>query len=650
MSHTVWEDDGHLGINGGRCSEQPRHGYWYPLAYSREVRAVDLWSFFGGGGQKWLRATVLVWMLFAPTGCDNNRIAAPPGADAQVAQTDTSAREGQGVTASFAHINRVDVVLSATGKYSPGSPVTLSSHVTGIRGSTSSRLRIRADQSPSGRVAAYIEEVQIRSISPGAEVDQNQVVTFAEPGYYHVMASVNSLDGSEVRDDRQLGAPGSEVVTGNLWILIDDLGGRVDTEYDQAIVKDTTRYLTNGSIGAFRSRTVQTAASPARDGSRSAIAVSPVAAVNPTSSAMTFSGRITYLRSDGFGNSAIEGVPSVRVTGYCSTVAGVPLSGFDVGADAQGAFAVSCSDDAFSINVTATLSSSTLQVNNYNNAFSGAVGWISVWDFGAQVPLAVNNNAAAQVFINHQRYNVVAAGMFNRARGPVTYRVSDGPALATNYDSPGDYVRIGPNMAWGRNGIVNVVHEYGHAFHFVAIDPWVALSFGCGSPTHYPEVPYNTSCAYVEGFADFFAARIINSADGSASNGDGLSQFLLEMNPYRSNGNGLIIEATFAALLLDLVDSSADDDGIAGDDDILSISLYDLSQIMRQCRMSSPSTALLTHSDQFVYCAAGSVAERAFAPSLASWGVYGGLTYDAPTARPPQSVFRALWRYNFYNL
>ena len=68
--------------------------------------------------------------------------------------------------------------------------------------------------------------------------------------------------------------------------------------------------------------------------------------------------------------------------------------------------------------------------------------------------------------------------------------------------------------------------------------------------------------------------------------------------------------------------------------------------------MSNPSTALLTHSDQFVYCAAGAVTERTFAPSafLAPWGVYSGMTDDAPTALPVQSAFRAAWRFNFYNL
>lgn len=256
------------------------------------------------------------------------------------------------------------------------------------------------------------------------------------------------------------------------------------------------------------------------------------------------------------------------------------------------------------------------------------------------------------MFLNHQRYNSIAAALFGRTRGQISYRVSNGPAFPTNYTTGQDVIRIGPNSAWGRNGVVIVVHEYGHAFHYVAIDPWVANSFSCQSPYHVPNLPYTTSCAYVEGFADFFAARVINEVDGVQSFGDGLNQSILEQNDARSAGNGLLIEATMAALFLDLVDDASAIDGLLADDDTLHMSLYDLTQIMRTCRMTTPSTALLTHSDQFVYCAAGSVSERNFAPSFSInfWGVYSGHSYDTYTILPTQSAFRALWRKNLYDL
>ncbi|MCC6242684.1 MAG: hypothetical protein IT353_07565 [Gemmatimonadaceae bacterium] len=492
------------------------------------------------------------------------------------------------------------------------------------------------------------EAITVQPIGPGTVIEQRHVVTFEEPGYYHVMATVSSAVDSDVRDDRRRGTLTSEVATSNRWVLIDEKGGRVDDQYDQSIVRDTTRYLTNGSIGAFRSRRFDSSSSTTA-GTKAAT----WASLASSSVSQIFSGRITYTRSDGFGNSTVEGVSGARVTGYCSTVGGQSLGGFDLIADQQGAFAVSCASDAWSISVTASLSSASAVVNDHNNTFAGATGWITLLDFGLQVPLAVINNDAAQVFLNHQRYNTVAASLFGRSRGALTYRVSNSTATATNYAAGSDFVRIGPNVAWGRNGIFAVTHEYGHAFHYGAVDPWVLTSYYCSpNGVHNPDQPYTTACAYIEGFADFFAARVVNSVDGSLANADFLNQMFLETNQSRAIGNGLIIESTVASLLLDMVDNANDDDGISGDDDALSISPFDLTQIMRMCRMSSPNAALLTHSDQFVYCAAGSKNERSFAPTstLSFWGVYGGLSYDAATPLPSQSVFRALWRYNFYNL
>lgn len=618
-------------------------GFWQ---WSVAIARHGAW----GGAKRTVAALLLSGTLSIGSGCDDQSIVIPPTDEQRLVRDDTSLREVSDETAEFLEDRRAEVELLVQGGLTPGAPISLVSRVTGRRATTALRLRIRASLSTTGRLVVGDEAIVERPIGPGDVIEQRKLVTFPEPGYYHVMATVNSAVDSDARDDRRRGMLASEVVTSNRWILIDDEGGRVDDQYDQSIVRDTTRYLTNGSIGAFRSRKFNAPLSTAAE--TMAAARAPMAS-SSSSVSQTFSGRITFVRSDGFGNSAVEGVSGARVSGYCSTVHGVSLGGFDLIADQQGAFAVSCPSDAWSINVTAALSSSSAVVNNHNNTFAGATGWISLLDFGLQVPLAVNNNDAAQVFLNHQRYNSVAASLFGRSRGALTYRVSNSTDTGTNYAAGSDFVRIAPNAAWGRNGIFVVAHEYGHAFHYAAVDPWVLTSYYC-SPNgqHLADQPYTTGCAYVEGFADFFAARVVNSVDGSLANADFLSQMFLETNQNRTIGNGLIIESTFASLLLDMVDSPNDDDGISGDDDALSISAYDLTQIMRMCRMSNPNAALLTHSDQFVYCAAGSKNERSFAPTstLSFWGVYGGLSYDAGTSLPLQSVFRALWRYNLYNL
>lgn len=71
-------------------------------------------------------------------------------------------------------------------------------------------------------------------------------------------------------------------------------------------------------------------------------------------------------------------------------------------------------------------------------------------------------------------------------------------------------------------------------------------------------------------------------------------------------------------------------------------------RLLSDNRQSNPSTYLLSHSDQFVYCAANSVAERSYVPSsfLGPWGVYSGLSYDGAVTLPNASAFRASWLYN----
>ena len=594
------------------------------------------------------RAAVASVCILVVTACDAGR-KSPMEPDQRLVRIDSSTTAQTSATGHFPTLERVDLSLTAKGSFRPGTPIALITNLVGKRDSRGSVLRVRIDSVDNSRRVTTAARDGAVSVSVASRAQHQHLVQFSEPGYYHVVATVSSADSADIKADRLLGTPASEVVERNLWLLVSPQGGRVDQEYDASVLQDTSRYLTNGTTGAFRSKADAIRAWKG-DAEKRAVTRNSSSMLNSMS--VTFNGRVTYNASDPSGAVSGLGVPGARITGYCSTVGGTYLSYFDFAADANGAFSVVCSDDAFSINVTAYLSNASAQVNGYNNSWSGTTGWITVMDFGQQVDLAVANNNAARVFINHQRYSQTASTLFGRSRGQIVYRVSNSTAQATNYNPSSDYIQIGPNTTWGRNGIFVAVHEFGHAFHYTAIDPWVGSSYSCSSNgEHDVWTAYTTSCAYVEGFADFFAARVINSVDGTGSNGDFTSQNYLEGNPGRTVGNGLLIEGTFAALLIDLVDSSSDADGISGDDDALTISHYDLTQIMRQCRMSSPNTALLTNTDQFVYCTAGSVSERSYAPStyLSTWAVYSGLSYDATTTLPSQSTFRSLWLYNFYN-
>ena len=234
-----------------------------------------------------------------------------------------------GTTASFENRDRVAVRLQATGAFTPGTAITLTSEVHGLRGTASSKLAIYAQHAASVAGRASRETTQEISVAAGSDKSHSTVVTFAEPGYYPVSASVSTIAPQELDQDRALGVPVSSVITSNRWILIDEKGGRIDEEYDHSILEGTTRYLTNGSVGAFRSKPNARASSVSMVTARSAGA----SLLSPTD----FNGRITYQRRLIGQSNTTEGVAGARVYGYCASVDDDPVGYFDIAADAQGA-------------------------------------------------------------------------------------------------------------------------------------------------------------------------------------------------------------------------------------------------------------------------------------------------------------------------
>ena len=154
--------------------------------------------------------------------------------------------------------DRVSVSLSASGRFAPGEPIRLSSTVRGIRGTQASRVSFHASHGQTGNSKVPLERGEILAIPAGTERTNSTTLSFPEPGYYHVLASVASTSEAEQSEDRKQGVPVSPVATSSVWILVEQKGGRVDGEYDHAIRQDTSRYLSNGTLGAFRTTSLAT--------------------------------------------------------------------------------------------------------------------------------------------------------------------------------------------------------------------------------------------------------------------------------------------------------------------------------------------------------------------------------------------------------
>jgi len=202
---------------------------------------------------------------------------------------------------------------------------------------------------------------------------------------------VSTSSADERSKDRDVGVPVSDVVVSNRWILIDTNGGRIDDQYDPRILDDTSRYLTEGSTGEFRSRLA-----PAVPLSHQHKPSEYVAAVSNLSTS-DFNGRITYQRYDiATSTYSTQGVAGARVYGYCASIDDEPVGHFDLAADAQGSFSVDCNTpEAYRISVQGALTGLGLQVNGSSNNFAGVNGSIFASSLGQQVDLAVVTEEAA---------------------------------------------------------------------------------------------------------------------------------------------------------------------------------------------------------------------------------------------------------------
>ncbi len=265
---------------------------------------------------------------------------------------------------------------------------------------------------------------------------------------------------------------------------------------------------------------------------------------------------------------------------------------------------------------------------------------------GSHRDVAVVTNAAARVFLLHNRYNTAASGRLGVSRGQIRYAVSVTPGvITTNYQPLGDFINLGYNYAFFVQGPFLVTHEYGHAFHYTAIE--TPPQYSCPG-NRGVEVVTDPICAYSEGFATFFSAwmRNVDPPVGAFHQG------LIEAHSYGTVGNGISVEGAVAGFFLDLVDSSSDNDGMSGDDDNVNISGPLLANILKHCRLNSPTIAALSRTDQLVYCIEGDVGLTSAVPLAyrPTWAAFGGVSYDVSLVLPYSLDVRATWLKNFYNL
>ncbi|MGH7459793.1 MAG: hypothetical protein ACREMA_02035 [Longimicrobiales bacterium] len=274
------------------------------------------------------------------------------------------------------------------------------------------------------------------------------------------------------------------------------------------------------------------------------------------------------------------------------------------------------------------------------------------------VDLHARSNTGARVFVVLEDKVPLANARFGASRSRVRALFSDAePNLRTGYYPDEDILRYGAPEVWDRpDGYAIILHEYGHAYHWRAIE--APRAYECPGGRHFEHIVSNSSCALVEGFAEFFAAWIGGERLVAGRGTDNL----FESNEYRlvSSTEGYRLEGAVAGFLYDLVDNAGSPDSpfntADGDDDPVSYSGIDVRTVLRTCQVRH-ITLVIFHNligiDEFIFCAENSLtAQTLINPANPPNHYFGAAEliniWVDPHGMNPINV-RGLWLCNLYN-
>lgn len=566
-----------------------------------------------------------VVVLLAVVACDSNQPAEPVGQLAPKLQATSEQRS----VPEFRSQHTVDIELSVEGELKPGGQNALVARIQSLTQTGPATVHLKASQPLSQSRTESVERTRSVSLAPRGEVVQSLEARFDKPGYYHVLAQVATEKDAYLREDGTLIVP-SAIAEG--WVLVTENGGRFDAVYDTTVAAKAPYGLLHGTSGEFREAPKPTI----REGGSGARLMSTIDGL----------GVLTYQPQDADSIGVPRRpVPYANISGYCIDVQyGTPTMYVSTTTDVLGRFTVTCygTDTHFLGNYS--LQNNTAKVPDSHAAFYVGLGGTIPSD------IYVARNSAARVYLVHNRYlnSGEVASRFGVSRPLVEYIVGTGPSSGgSRYESSTDKIHVAYDAAMVSNYITYLIlHEYGHAFNYVAME--APVGYYCASPgnNHGINMAINASCAFVEGFANFFSAWLSDRL------GDVYSPTMAEENESRLYGNGLIIEGAVSGFLFDLVDNASTYDGISGDDDTVSISGATLLGILRSCRFHTPNRTQVSRSDELVYCLEGTLTSASSAPVAyqSSFATYLSLTYDFSVTLPSLTDVRALWRKNFYNL
>lgn len=524
--------------------------------------------------------------------------------------------------------------LKANGPFAINKPINIRAIVLGKYNVSQARVSISVrggGRFTSGEKSTVV--TRPTSLADGQEFTFEDEVVFSQPGYYEVLAAVGSI-GEKLPTSKGDSALIPSVQQ-SAWVYVGESDGKFDRLYDVTRLTGDGRAMQFGVYGPFESTGV--AAPPA------AVSVSTIGTRASLMSDPVMSGVFMYTSSDIATFGQLQPVPNALIDGYCK-VGSFPTAHISVATNSVGQFSVTCPAGSTTYDGDAKLEQGSARIAYL---MSGAY-----YNFPFNVDANATDTIATipemgVVFKNHQKYNLGAPSLFGKSIGQIQYVVNPGSGAPSNYDVGNYRIYMNSGSYWDAWGRFVTSHEYGHAFHYLAIDPW--RTYQCVSPQHGFFTQETSSCAYVEGFADFFSFWMTRN---EAPADQYFTNATVEYNYNPGTVQGLVVEFYFAATLWDMVDDASTPDTYSGDDDGLAMTPAQIAEIMLRCRLVNPNEYLISHTDQFVYCAEYGVNNARYAAPASFqslWGLYGTMTWDggAPTL-PYWPTFRDIWKRNFY--
>lgn len=443
-------------------------------------------------------------------------------------------------------------------------------------------------------------------VARGGERTVSQQFVIAEPGVYRfgavAFAPASSANRARDPEEQPLGVT-------ELWVRVDSAGGSVHTSFDEVAFPAGVRPLP----GPFRMR-------PHMSATEAGLISAAGAGCGP------YTGTALYLNYDLVDTLQTPPVANAAIVGHRYPLfgGGGPVF-FSTTADAQGNFTIPGLED-HSFEGFVVLDGLSAQVGVAGIPHATPIS-LSAQCAGSGYHI-LTSNREARVWSSLLPTISRAFSEFQRIRPKIKVDIVNppSPTQAGNVYSPLlDRITIDTNSVWGPFGHFIVAHEYGHAFHWAALGGYP--TFGdCGSSGgRYLSGAYSLQCGLKEGFADFFAAFVLQDSivgfyENAFENAHiGPFQPFYNLAPgYWCEGqssdscailnqitDGARNETAVAGFLYDIADDASTNNGAPGvdDDPILGLGAKWIGDVIATCEVLEGGQWVRNNGiDHLTYC------------------------------------------------